>query len=64
MRCKDCDEEVEVFCDGDNPMMCPECRSVDNFEEIVDELCTSCNGSGEGYYDGSRCVICNGSGVA
>ncbi len=25
-------------------------------------LCASCNGSGEGMYDGSRCSTCNGKG--
>ena len=34
LECKDCSAEVEVYCDGDNAMMCPECRSVDSFEEI------------------------------
>lgn len=37
LKCLDCSEEAEVYCDGDNAMMCPECRSVDNFEEIEDE---------------------------
>jgi len=31
--CKDCDNEVTVYCDGDNAMICPECRSIDNFKE-------------------------------
>jgi len=26
------------------------------------ELCTHCNGSGEGSYDGSRCPVCGGWG--
>lgn len=34
LKCKSCNEEVEVYCDGDNAMMCPECRDIDNFEEI------------------------------
>lgn len=37
LKCLDCSEEVEIYCDGDNAMMCPECRSIDNFEEIEDE---------------------------
>lgn len=37
LKCKECHEEVEVYCDGDNAMMCPSCRSVDEFEEIEDE---------------------------
>jgi hypothetical protein len=32
--CKECLSEVEVKCDGDNAMYCPECLSVDNFIEI------------------------------
>jgi DnaJ-class molecular chaperone len=26
-------------------------------------LCSSCDGSGEGIYDGSRCHACNGTGI-
>lgn len=26
------------------------------------ELCVTCNGSGEGRYDGTRCWSCKGSG--
>jgi len=33
LTCNDCNEEVEVYCDGDGPMMCPECMSIDNFSE-------------------------------
>ena len=32
--CRECCEEVEVYCDGDNAMMCPECMAIDNFREI------------------------------
>lgn len=35
-------------------------------EEDGDEefgLCSQCNGTGEGQYDGSRCGVCKGSGV-
>lgn len=39
LYCKSCDQEVSVFCDGDNAMICPECRDVDNFKEIeLDEI--------------------------
>ncbi len=31
-------------------------------EETESDICTNCNGSGEGMYDGSTCYICNGSG--
>lgn len=29
---------------------------------IETEICTSCNGSGEGLYDGKKCDVCFGSG--
>lgn len=28
----------------------------------MDELCNTCNGSGEGMHDGSHCRICRGEG--
>ena len=28
-----------------------------------EEICPSCNGSGEGMFDGTRCRSCGGSGV-
>jgi len=27
------------------------------------ELCSACNGSGEGQYEGSRCYVCHGKGT-
>lgn len=35
---------------------------LENQEE--ESLCTMCNGTGEGMYDGSRCSVCGGSGEA
>ena len=35
--CRDCDEQVEVYCDGDHAMICPECLSIDNFKEVNDD---------------------------
>ena len=35
----------------------PSCKSCE------DDLCTNCNGSGEGMYDGSRCYVCKGKGT-
>lgn len=32
-------------------------------EEIEDDLCGNCNGSGEGYADGTRCSVCKGKGA-
>ena len=37
LKCDECEEEVEVYCDGDNAMICPECRSIDCFSDIDDE---------------------------
>ena len=41
LLCKECSEEVEVYCDGDNAMMCPECQCVDCFKEIEEEDVTT-----------------------
>jgi hypothetical protein len=32
-------------------------------EEEEDIICSSCNGTGEGMYDGSTCSVCDGLGV-
>src|SRR5271157_1388221 len=32
-------------------------------EDEGEQLCSSCNGTGEGQYDGSRCYSCKGWGV-
>jgi len=39
LKCTECDEEVEVNrpYDYDGPDFCPECRSVDCFDEIEGE---------------------------
>lgn len=34
LKCTECGSETEVKCDGDNAMYCPECLSVDTFEDI------------------------------
>jgi phage FluMu protein Com len=38
LKCTECDEVGEIYCDGDNAMFCPECRSVDCFEEPEEEI--------------------------
>lgn len=38
LHCNECGSSVEVRCDGDNPVFCPECRTVDNFSEIDDNI--------------------------
>lgn len=37
-------------------------RDFDEADEIDEDICPNCNGSGEGMYDGSRCHVCKGSG--
>jgi len=37
MTCTECNESSEVYCDGDNPHFCPECRSVDTMGEFEEE---------------------------
>jgi len=32
-------------------------------EDIEDEICSWCSGSGEGMYDGATCKKCHGCGV-
>lgn len=39
--------------------MCEDCEDTGKIED----LCSECNGSGEGMYDGSVCRNCKGSGV-
>jgi hypothetical protein len=39
--------------------VCPECNNTG----YIRDICNNCNGSGEGYYDGSTCFICHGWGV-
>ncbi len=38
-------------------------QHIENPPEDEEQMCSSCNGSGEGMYDGSRCSSCGGSGV-
>lgn len=38
----------------------PDEYSEETHEEVI---CSACNGSGEGRYDGSRCDTCGGKGV-
>lgn len=37
LKCKECDAESDIYCDSDNAMLCPECLSVDCFEEIEED---------------------------
>lgn len=58
--CNDCDEKSEVYCDGDNAMMCPECRSIDNFREVErEDDCKFCMGTNLSQYSNNKpCVHC------
>lgn len=45
----------------------PNCRMLynDDIDENPDDgYCANCSGSGEGSHDGTRCIVCKGSGVA
>ena len=33
------------------------------YEEEEEDICSACNGSGEGMYDGSTCYKCRGAGI-
>lgn len=46
LKCNECDEINDIFCDGHNPLFCPSCRTVDNFSETDEtepEYCRACN---------------------
>jgi len=30
---------------------------------MIEQLCSNCNGSGEGMYDGTTCHVCKGHGT-
>lgn len=36
LECKECGEQNDIYCDGDNPMVCPDCLSVDTLTELED----------------------------
>ena len=42
-------------------------KIIDDSEEmesdVFDDYCPACAGSGEGFYDGSSCRCCGGSGI-
>ena len=64
-NCGYCGEEVDMA-RLDDDFICDACRDyLKAQDEPYDEspLCSACNGSGEGMYDGTRCSSCGGSGV-
>lgn len=34
LKCTECENENEIYCDGDHAMYCPDCQSMDTFEEV------------------------------
>ena len=59
--CSYCGEEMGMAL-LDDDMRCPDCKK-DEPDDDEPELCTYCNGSGEGMYDGTRCGHCGGRGT-
>ena len=58
--CPGCGERIKWRTDGTHSnMFCPVCFI--NMPRDP-EICTACNGSGEGNFDGSRCPRCGGRG--
>ena len=33
--CKECNGPVSVQCDGDNPLICPDCRAIDSIDSDI-----------------------------
>ena len=61
MECIECDGEGKILdYDTDLWVECSECEGTG---EVDDPICTQCDGSGEGMYDGTKCGLCKGSGV-
>ena len=46
----------------DEDLRCIDCKKPDD-DAHEPELCTACNGSGEGMYDGTKCSYCGGRGT-
>lgn len=51
--------------DNGNKDKLADCDDCDHREccDAEDELCSSCNGTGEGMYDGTICRSCGGKGI-
>jgi len=52
---------TELYDAADAAALCDDCEPDD--EDDANNYCTNCPGSGEGMYDGTRCNVCNGSGI-
>lgn len=61
--CSYCGEEMDLeLLDSDN--RCADCKHLISDPEGEEcSICSDCNGSGEGQYDGTRCHYCNGRGT-
>ena len=57
------EKELEILEEDEGELLI-ECRNQECDEGKQDWICTSCNGSGEGNYDGSRCSSCGGGGAS
>lgn len=62
-QCEYCGIELpdaELFGPEDH-RCCSDCFQED--EEDEEQICSACNGSGEGMYEGTRCWSCHGKGI-
>ena len=59
--CSYCGEEMDLAL-LDEDQRCPDCKK-DEPDDDEPEICSACNGSGEGMYDGTRCSYCYGTGT-
>jgi len=60
MYCEYCDILVDTDKD-EHFLVDDECENLIR-EQMLEEICNQCDGSGEGYVDGSNCPHCKGSG--
>ena len=57
--CSYCGEEMDMeLLDSDH--RCPDCKEDEPEDNEDNNICSACNGSGEGMYDGTRCHYCHG----
>jgi len=61
----ECEEGGEIVgCDSYGELIIDNEGELEKVSECsVEVVCGSCNGSGEGQWDGSRCTECGGGGV-
>jgi len=64
------EEYVPVIYEGNVILRYPQDEYEEYYEEEDEEdeyenyyICSLCNGSGEGFHDGSSCAVCKGTGV-